>query len=806
LPLLVGLFFSWYLFFLRRLAARRVKKLAQLQVITGHVQGMVYEFEQRPDGSEGFTFVSEGVRAILRIGPKELIRDVGKFYANVHPDDLAAMRAAGRQSARTLTPWIHQYRLCFAGEAERWLSAQSSPRRRADGSTLWNGLVTDVTEHKRIEAMATASSQAKSLFLANMSHEIRTPMNGVVGMIDVLQQTQLDAKQTRMVETVHKSALALLTILDDILDYSKIEAGKLIVEQIPMHLRDLVEGVAQLMVVAAKSKAVELSLFVAPELPSWIMSDPNRLRQVLFNLLGNAVKFTDPCAGRPATVMLSVEPCTLAAGGAGLQLQVIDNGIGMNDQTMAKLFEPFSQADESTARKFGGTGLGLGISRHLVELLGGRISIDSSIGEGSAFTVELPLQACLPTNVLALEPVLPGLPVLVVVRDATLQRIVTAYCHKAQTVVTLLADQAAAQQYLQQLPSEAEPPVLLLAFETEAQPAPTWPAGTRVVRLASPVERPAEGIELTVQCHPLIYGDLIKALSLASQTVTLPSPLPVLAVLGLAAPESPAPEQIFPEGKLILFAEDNPINREVIEEQLRLLGYACEMAVDGLEALAMWRTGRYAMLLTDCQMPQMDGFELTRAIRQAEPAGTRLPIVAITANAMQGVAERCLAHGMDDFMSKPLRMVTLAPMLEKWLSKAVTNGQGYRGPVDGAGQVQRVAMPGWDASRLEELVGENPLLHRRWLEKFAINAEKQVAAVAQALAAEEFRRVADEVHSLKSAARMVGAVAFGELCEEIETAGTAGDETLTIALCQRLSPALDLVKDHIARHLEAATC
>jgi len=236
------------------------------------------------------------------------------------------------------------------------------------------------------------------------------------------------------------------------------------------------------------------------------------------------------------------------------------------------------------------------------------------------------------------------------------------------------------------------------------------------------------------------------------------------------------------------------------------LGYACEVAVDGLEALSMWRTGRYALLLTDCHMPHMDGFELSEAIRKAEPAGTRLPIVAITANAMQGEAERCKARGMDDYLSKPLRMVALAPMLDKWLPLAEKQSQAKLPTLDLDVPVLAdsplAELPAWDASTLVQLVGDNPIMHRRWLGKFVISAEKQTVMILDALAAGEFNAVADEAHALKSAARMVGALRFGELCEGLETAGSAGDGPACIAHGQQLEPALAVVKACIASHLE----
>jgi CheY-like chemotaxis protein/two-component sensor histidine kinase len=350
-----------------------------------------------------------------------------------------------------------------------------------------------------------------------------------------------------MLNTIAKSSQALLAILNDILDYSKIEAGKLAVECIPAHLTEVLESVLQLMQISATSKAIELSTQLAADLPLWVMTDPTRLQQVLLNLIGNALKFTPSTPERPGQVSVRVMPCQRTDGPPCLRLSVTDNGIGIKPEQVAKLFLPFSQVDNSTARQFGGTGLGLSISQRLVELMGGAISLQSTWGQGSVFTVELPLQS------------------------ASVPR----------------------------LPDPAREPV--------------W-----------------------------------------HRAPTAPNAVPEACV-----------------GQRILLAEDNEINRDVIAEQLRLLGFDAEVAEDGEQALEMWRSGRFALLLTDCHMPNMDGFELTSAIRAEEPALTRLPIIAVTGNAMQGEAERCLAAGMDDYLSKPLRMQALGTVLAKWLPTQV---------------------------------------------------------------------------------------------------------------------------------------
>jgi CheY-like chemotaxis protein/HPt (histidine-containing phosphotransfer) domain-containing protein len=420
---------------------------------------------------------------------------------------------------------------------------------------------------------------------------------------------------------------------------------------------------------------------ISTDLPAAIYTDPTRLRQVMLNLLGNAIKFTPTDAARDGGVTLTLEPGALPDGQAAVLLRVRDHGIGMDAEVQSRLFTSFNQADASTSRQFGGTGLGLSISRRLVTLMGGTISVQSAPGAGSEFAVALPMQEA----------------------------------------------------------------------------------------VVEPSSSDAGEVPLQLRCVALT----------SDQAAAL--------------------------GRLILLAEDNETNREVIEEQLRLLGYVCEMAHDGALALQTWKAApsRYALVLTDCHMPRMDGFELTKAIRDAEAPGKRLPIIAITANAMQGEAQRCLSIGMDDYLSKPLRLRDLASMLKKWLP---IGDNPDRNATVGDSQLTRPVAPElavWNCDTLGQLVGDNPVVHRRLQEKFLANAGKQVLEIDIFLAARKFNEVAALAHVLKSAARSVGALALGELCQQIESTGNTDDAQACSELTRKLPAAFALAQQAIQEHLDS---
>ncbi|HEX7441362.1 MAG TPA: PAS domain-containing protein, partial [Caldimonas sp.] len=536
---------------------------------------------------------------------------------------------------------------------------------------------------------AEQANRAKSSFLATMSHEIRTPMNGVIGMIDVLHQTSLKGYQVEMIDLIRDSAFSLLEIVEDILDFSKIEAGKMTLEAEPMRLEESVEKVCAMLDHMAVKQDVQMTLFVDPAIPRTLSGDETRVRQVLVNLTGNAIKFS---SGRDHPGQVSVRAVLVErqAQTVTIELSVADNGIGMDAATLARLFTPFSQADVSTTRRFGGTGLGLAISDMLVRLMGGTISVRSALGQGSTFTVRLRFAAVEGADADAdddMGTAAAGLRCHIVGGELPLAEDLGSYLTHAGATVESSPNLAAAAAAGPApglclwliLPDE---PVAALA-ELRAMAPGTHGAETRFIVLERGRRRRprVEAVDLVrIDVDVLFHRTLFKTLALASGRLTEEASNEERdPVSGAAPPEART------KGRLILVAEDNETNRQVILRQLQLVGFAADVVVNGREALASWRSGDYALLLTDLHMPEMDGYELAAAIRAEEREGHRTPIIAVTANALRDEELRCRAAGMDAYLTKPVRLPQLQAAVEAWLGPAAQT-RGHEGGA--AAQIQ----------------------------------------------------------------------------------------------------------------------
>ncbi|HET6203169.1 MAG TPA: PAS domain S-box protein [Planctomycetota bacterium] len=563
---------------------------------------------------------------------------------------------------------------------------------RKDGSVVWArvsstsllgahgrpeyyvALVQDVSERRRAEAAlsgardeALAHARLKSEFLANMSHEIRTPLNGVLGFVELLEGTRLDPTQREYLATLRGSAEGLLRILNDILDFSKIEAGKLDLETVDFDPLELLEEVGELLAPRAEGKGLDLLVASSPPGPCRLRGDPARLRQVLLNLAGNAVKFTER-----GEVSLRAE----VAGGErpDVRLEVRDTGIGIPADRLDRLFQPFTQVDGSNTRRHGGTGLGLAIAKRLVEQMGGRIEVGSAPGQGSTFAVTLALERAPEAPPERELEAVRGRSVLVVEDNASARGALVALLRSFGCAPGVAVGTADARRNLEEAERQGRAIDVGLVGEGLLGPGDSLLSaskGTQWIRMvrrraAAAGTGPAEAETLRL-ARPVRRGALLRALAEACS--------------GREAVPDRAGEETFPDerpgrrGVRVLLVEDDPVNQKVALALLRRLGAEAELAAEGRAAVAAVARTPYDLVLMDVQMPGMDGFEATAAIRTCEGAGRRTPIVAMTARAMKGDRERCLAAGMDDYLTKPVRAKDLEALLVRWTPEPSTPAQ-----------------------------------------------------------------------------------------------------------------------------------
>jgi signal transduction histidine kinase/DNA-binding response OmpR family regulator len=696
---------------------------------------------------------SQNFHTLLGIPAWTQLDDLSLLMSRVHPEDAERSRNAPLDATPAEPSYQCEYRVMLDGGGERWIAEKATVSWGPSGEmTRITGAIVDITERKHAEQAildaklsAEAANRAKSNFLANVSHEIRTPMNGVIGMSQILAETTLDTHQREYVDIIRGSAKALLSLINDVLDLSKIEADRLELESVDFDLCDLIYETVAAMALQSAAKGIEMIVNIGGDRPLLARGDPGRLRQIVMNLIGNAVKFT-----HEGYVVLDADGKLAPNGRLTLRIEVTDTGIGIPADRLDRLFKTFSQVDSSTTRHYGGTGLGLSIVKRLAELMGGTVGVRSEVGAGSTFWVTLEVDA-LPDQpsreplgqgrrILIVDDLLPSAKSLAAKLalwhfdtvevsgvDAALERLATD-----PGFDLVLADELMPMKggldllaALRADPRHARLPFILLSLFGTEQHTHEWAHRPDAVAL-----KPIRAAALGTLIHQVLTGKVPRNSWVAPEAHVTPTFA----------------------GHRILLVEDNPVNQRVALRVLQKLSAEVTIANNGAEALERIAESRFDAVLMDCQMPVMDGFTATRRIRELERGGIkRLPIIALTANVMSEDRELCIAAGMDAHLGKPIEPAQLADCLARYLKNE---------PV----------LAEVDMSALHELTGGDAEFERELIDTFVSSGDQCLAEILAALRTRDYATIGKRAHSLKGASANIHAAGLAAAASNLESA------------------------------------